>query len=349
MFKIQPRRIGHFGCQKFIHALLACTLCLSCDSQGFRPFKDLGPSEQQNSPQVVNPTDPGLSDTTIDGVNHKKLVIEFNGISRTTYIYIPSRLTIDLQTSLVLVLHGGGGSGSRMPTKTSFSQIAEREKFIVAYPTGTNATTGLEGEGDNTWNDTLFEGAGAQRPDDVAYLNALAAKLKLLYRPVVDHIFLCGHSNGGMMTYAAGAANPSGLLTALGVVSGTVGGQKNSSSTLQTVDIPLGPLPLIIIHGRQDGSVPYDGGHGPDTSGQRIYLSVSKSLEFWQKTNDLIGVTPMKSETADLLTEVYAAEGKKPIKVLSVVQGQHGWPQLSDGLPIEASEEIWAFFKSHID
>ncbi|MBK7844365.1 MAG: hypothetical protein IPJ71_11815 [Bdellovibrionales bacterium] len=222
MFKIQTKRISHFDCQKYIHALLASALFFGCDSQSFKPSKEPDRSEQQNSPQVVNPSDPGLSDTTIDGVNHKKLVIEFNGISRTTYIYVPSNLTIDLQTSLVLVLHGGGGSGSRMPTKTRFSQIAEREKFIVAYPTGTKATTGLEAEGDNTWNDTLFEGSGTQRPDDVAYLSALAAKLKLLYHPVVEQIFLCGHSNGGMMTYAVGAANPSGFLTALGVVSGTV-------------------------------------------------------------------------------------------------------------------------------
>lgn len=346
MLKIQSKGIGPFECQKYIQALLASALCLGCDSQRFQPFKDIDRFAEHESPTEVNPTDPSLSDTTIDGVNHKKLVIEFNGISRTTYIYVPSKLMSDLRTSLVVVLHGGGGSGSNMPTKTGFSQIAEREKFIVAYPTGTNATTGIEGEGNNTWNDTLFEGSGTQRPDDVAYLSALAAKLKHLYSPVVDHIFLCGHSNGGMMTYATGSANPSSFLTALGVVSGTVGGQKNPSSPVQTIGTPLGPLPLIIIHGKQDGSVPYDGGHGPDTSGQRIYLAVSKSLEFWQKTNDLIGISPKISETAGLLTEVYAAEGKMPIKVLSVIQGQHGWPQLSDGLPIEAAEEIWTFFKS---
>lgn len=148
------------------------------------------------------------------------------------------------------------------------------------------------------------------------------------------------------MTHATGSANPSNFLTAIGVVSGTVGGQKNPSSQVQTVSTPLGPLPLIIIHGKKDESVPYDGGHGPDTSGQRIYLSVSKSLDFWLNANDLIGISPTKSETTELITEVYDAKGKMPIKVLSVVNGQHEWPQLSDGLPIEAAEEIWSFFKS---
>ncbi|MBI3975643.1 MAG: esterase, partial [Armatimonadetes bacterium] len=69
---------------------------------------------------------------------------------------------------LVLVFHGGFGTGQGMVALTGFNDLADRQGFLVAYPDGV----------DRHWSD----GRGTTTPerqevDDVGFVAALIAEL----------------------------------------------------------------------------------------------------------------------------------------------------------------------------
>src|SRR5262249_618927 len=60
--------------------------------------------------------------------------MQSGGRTRTYRIYVPARVA--RPAPVVLVLHGGGGSGSgqELVTRGGFNRIADREGIIVLYP-----------------------------------------------------------------------------------------------------------------------------------------------------------------------------------------------------------------------
>ena len=84
--------------------------------------------------------------------------LNVGGVDRTYILHIPESLPESGPVPLVLVFHGGGGHAATMPNFTHFDSLADREKFLVAYPESCN----------KSWNDTR----GLSPADDVGFLRA---------------------------------------------------------------------------------------------------------------------------------------------------------------------------------
>src|SRR4029077_17410313 len=108
---------------------------------------------------------------------------------------------------LVLLFHGGGGTGGTILRRTDFARKADAEGFIVAAPDGIYGG----------WND----GRGTVNPniDDIRFVKELIASLKAKLPIDVTRIYATGISNGGMFTARLGC-ELSDILTAIATVAG---------------------------------------------------------------------------------------------------------------------------------
>ena len=120
----------------------------------------------------------------------------YDDLERTYRIHIPPSLPENASTSLLFVLHGGGGTGENMErtlTLGGFNKLADKHKFIVVYPDGI----------ERHWNDgrIVNNTAHQKKIDDVGFLSALIDNLIEEFNGDPKRIFFTGISNGAMMSY----------------------------------------------------------------------------------------------------------------------------------------------------
>ena len=240
--------------------------------------------------------------TILSGCVTSKQSMVYDGRTRTYIIHIPSFYNDSTPFPLVIALHGGGGNSKSMMDKTGFNDLADEKGFIVVYPDGT-------GRFKNrllTWNAGHCCGyALDNNVDDVGFIKALIKKLQITHNIDSRRIFVTGHSNGGMMTYRLGA-ELSDILAAIAPCAGTIGGKETVNSSLYVIPEPYYPISVIALHGKLDENVPYDRGHGNNSSGNRIDLSVNESVSFWVQYNECNN-TPKRniSECENIIIDNY--------------------------------------------
>jgi polyhydroxybutyrate depolymerase len=275
--------------------------------------------------------------------------IEYDGRLRTFEMYVPP--TAPRPLPVVLVLHGGKGTSAQIRQYTHFDHLAEREGFIAVYPQG------LGGE----WNDGRPEIANvsdqAADTDDVAFL--LAVVDTLVDRGLADRhrVYVAGISNGGMMALHLACEHPER-------VAGTAVVAAN-----QPVDVecqPDRPVPIIFFHGTNDRFMPYAGGDILQWANidRGKVRSARETVEQWLEINgcsdDSDDDHPIerkvgKRATVDRIT--FESCSGAPVEQYVTHGGGHAWPGAeqsaagdvilgSASVGIDASEEIWRFFKS---
>jgi polyhydroxybutyrate depolymerase len=263
--------------------------------------------------------------------------LEFEGRAYRYELHVPQDLAAQEPVPLLLVLHRWLESGQAMAYMTSFNDIADREGFIVAYP---NAAGG-------TW-DTF----GGQYQDDIGFVLAVIEAVAAAHAIDRGRIYLTGASNGGFMTHVLACAAP-GTFAAAAPVKGLMPARLAEAH-------PSGPpVPILIIHGTNDGVVPYD---ARSVVGAKT-LTVDGGVAYWAARNGCDPV-PVVEELEDrdpgdktrVTVERYAG-GAAPVVLYRVEGGGHTWPggrEPSLGIvtgrmshDIEASEVIWAFFSAH--
>lgn len=264
-----------------------------------------------------------------------------DGRARTFRLHVPAGYSEKIALPLVIALHGGGGTGAVMETLTGFSQLSDRENFIVAYP---------DGFLDNRWAD----GRGTTAPDlaginDVTFISSLIDEIGRLVKIESRRVYVCGISNGSMFVNFL-ACELSGRIAAIGGVSGQLAEIKK---TLR----PAAPLGVIYFHGTADPAVPYNGGTvvGPNAG---EVLSTAELIAFW------VGVDAANPVPAtEFLPDTDPADGTRVIRftfsggrdgtqvhLYRIENGGHTWPgSNSPGSvcrDINATELIWGFFKT---
>lgn len=256
---------------------------------------------------------------------------------------------------LVMVLHGRGGSGAIADERYGFTELSQRERFVVCYPEALH-----DFQQQTAWNAVFYMG---QRGDDLAFLEALFQHLKTTVNIDPKRIYLCGHSSGGMMTYRF-AAERGVELAAIGVVAGSIG---STFGLIRKIRIPKPamPLSLIAIHGKSDPVVPYD------WRATTIKLHLSHPLlrfvsapESVRLFVDVNGITnpPEREESFDgnIVRETFSGGiGGTEVVFYSVGDGNHKWPGGNYGTEDDASRSgpanqqihsatlLWEFFKKH--
>ena len=179
----------------------------------------------------------------------------YDGRPRTFVLHIPEGLLAP--APLVVALHARSHTADRLREISDFEALADREGFVVAFPSGAGGA----------WNAGICcDPSAEQAIDDVAFLDEVLqiARTKAPIDPT--RISMSGGSNGAMMAlrYACERAD---VIASAAVV----------SAPLVTPCTPSGPVPVLVLHGAKDAAIPLAG--GPNTTLGVTFPPVSTSLE----------------------------------------------------------------------
>lgn len=283
----------------------------------------------------------------------QEMDIQANGFNRSYLIHVPPGYHGQDPLPLVVVIHGAFDTASGMETYSGFSELSDRENFLVLYPNGMGLFGYLQ-----HWNAGHCCGKAAKdQIDDVGFIEA--AIQDVFTRLRVDHqrVFMVGFSNGGMMAYRF-AAEKTELLAGAAFLAASIGGRPSEKDPEWRIPNPEGPLPVMVMHGMADRDVPFEGGASKQRGGPRTYWSVMDSVKFWV-ANDKCPDKPTKQKRYKGHVEVtswWDCPCHSEVFLYLIEGWGHDWPgryftgKLPESDPLsqfDAAEIIWSFFKTH--
>ena len=246
-----------------------------------------------------------LGMAVVSSLSAQTLNLKVAGVSRSTILYAPSGLS---KPALVFVLHGLGGNGAGMRTSTQMDKVADREKFVVAYPSAVGGT---------------WDYAGAK--NDYAFLKAIIDSAVSRHGVDRNRVYVSGFSQGGGMTVYAGFSYPD-VFAAIAPVSSVGSGAPT----------PKRPIPVRLTFGTKDMY--------PSST---FMASVASWVKIDTCTGSPEVIRPYPTtNTKSTVTRIRygkCAQGVE-IEVDSIQGGGHEWPN-NTSTKINTSEEVWAFFK----
>ncbi len=243
--------------------------------------------------------------------------LSFENRTRSFIIYKPEKLKKN--PSLLVCLHGGGGTASGMirQTKERFNDLADEKGFLVVYPNAWH----------NHWNDgrnDQISDAHKQNINDVGFVSYLIEYMQDEFQIDKSRVFVTGISNGGFMSYRIACE-----LHVRGIAAVAASLPKD---LLPECD-PEDPVDIMIINGTKDPLVPYEGGIVQALGKERgEVVSTNSTIEFWTQKNrcDSIFVrydmpnTSLKDDTRSI-RYLYQCNQNR-VSLIKVVGGGHTWP-----------------------
>ena len=242
--------------------------------------------------------------------------INVGGRDRVYRLHKP--VGVPASARLVLVLHGGFGSAEQAERSYGWDQLAESEKFVVAYPDGVNRAWNVNGGG-------CCGRPARENVGDVDFISAAVADVAKNVSINASHVYATGMSNGGMMSYTL--ACDTTLFAAIGPVSGT------------QVDPCRSPHPasVMAIHGTADPLIPYGG--GPGRGFAHINGPAVPDLNaFWRNVDRC--QAPAVTTTGSVTTSTAGCADNRSVVLITVDGGRHHWPDF-------ATAKLWQFFAAH--
>lgn len=228
--------------------------------------------------------------------------------TRSFRIHVPPGYVAGRPVPVVLMFHGGGGSGEQLQTQSAnMDSIADREGFITVYPEGTGVLA--------TWNGGICCGRAMQTGvDDVAFVRALLDHVEGELCVDRRRVFAMGMSNGAILSHRL-ACDLSDRIAAIAPVAGTIG---------VTDCRPTRPVAVMQIHGTADGHVPWGGGVGCGLA-DADFVSVPDTMEGWRSLNGC------SAESREFFAEgngrCTAYDGcNAPVVLCAIEGGGHSWP-----------------------
>jgi polyhydroxybutyrate depolymerase len=263
------------------------------------------------------------------------------GRNRFYKTHLPIGYNFQNQYPVVFVFHGGLGNPDLSEKQTGFSKKADEEGFIVVYPYG----TGSFDKKLLTWNTWDCCGyADKKNINDVDFIKALLAEIKLKYNIDDKRIYAAGLSNGGMMCYLLACELPE-YFAAVAPVAATM------FDTL--VCNSKGEVSLIIFNSIDDQHIPYNGGVGEKSLVDVEKLAVETVVNLWVKKYN--GYLMNKSESSLFHKTNYKNNNGTEIVLYKMLSGGHSWPggekirAFADNpvKNVSATDLIWEFFKNN--
>jgi polyhydroxybutyrate depolymerase len=281
-------------------------------------------------------------------------MVERINVDGTERRYIVHDFSDGKETALVLVLHGGGGSGDNAMSQTGFDRVAEREGLIAVYPYGSG---GLNPNQNLllTWNaGHCCAYAMREQVDDVAFISALIDELVATRSVDPGRVYVTGLSNGGMMSHRLGRELPDKIAAIAPVIASLFGDEEKMPSA----------MPVLIVNGAADTIVRPEGGplglerrlgrRAAETAADAPTLPVTSQAEYWSDVNDCASRAESETTVYSLWTYTDCRDGAD-VQHYVIKGSGHAWPggtapRAQADQPVDTidiNELIWAFFSQH--
>lgn len=267
------------------------------------------------------------------------------GLDRVYHLYRPSSIPQGVRAPLVVMLHGGYGSGMQAERSYGWDEEADRAHFIVAYPDGYR----------RSWNAGMCCGPSeSQNVDDVGFIAAMVRQIERTQNADPNRVYVTGMSNGAMMAYRLACEAPFAI-AGVGSVAGTL--DMASCAHPQRTKV-------MEIHGLVDRHVPFAGGVGINRPQAQPFPSVPWTLAAWQRVNGCSAHVASRSSGV-VTTKRWACARGTDVELITIANAGHEWPEANKsargGLlaallhlapadpvsdAIHATDTLWRFFDS---
>lgn len=278
--------------------------------------------------------------------------LRVDGRERRFAVYVPH--AVAAAPALVFVLHGSMGDGAMARSQTwhAFEPIADREGFLVVYPDGW----------ERHWNGCRAAApyaANTEDVDDVAFLEALVARLRAERGVDAARVFATGLSNGGHMAYRLALEAPE-RFAAVAPIAASLPSDANLGCEKSGR-----PAAVLVVNGTADPMNPYEGGEAAlygIIASRGDVRSTDDTVEYFAglaghrdppRVHAFPDVAPDDDSTAEL--SVWEDGPGPPVALLRLEGGGHNVPHPRGRFPrflgptnadIDAAEEIWRFFEA---
>jgi len=264
------------------------------------------------------------------------------GVERSFRVCAPPRRSGEgkRRRPLIVLLHGGGGTGVGISRQGDWDRMAVQEGFVTLAPDGTS----------RAWNaGTCCGPPERDGVDDEGFVLAAVASVMAEHAIDPTRVFATGLSNGGMMAYRLACVAPH-VFAAIAPV---------GCSSVWAPG-PMAPVSLLHIHGLRDEFVPFEGGRPQRTLQQHppSYRPVVDVVADFVRVNGCPADPTVRTEGAALDERTTTTWAPGPtgasVELVTIPRGMHSWPggrrmlrTLDPPSPaIDATDAIWRFFAS---
>ncbi|MGC4835153.1 alpha/beta hydrolase family esterase [Micromonospora vinacea] len=299
------------------------------------------------------------------GEGDRNHVYDGDAGSQRYQVHLPPQHDGTARLPVVMAIHGCAMTGygwNSMKSTTQFNRLADREGFIVVYPTQLISRNVIA-----CWNST---DPREQHRDsgEPALLAGVARQVVEKYGADPDRVHVAGASSGAGTAVILAVTYPDVFATATSVAGGEYGldqvdpNNPDSTSPLDTARqawAQMGErarrMPLLVIQGEQDEVVPP--------------LVATRLVAHWTAVGDLVddglpnNSLDLTEETVSVPAEagrhaythstITAPDGSSIVESYRVQDMGHAWPgpdgdgRYTDHAGPDASEIVWRFAERH--
>ena len=284
--------------------------------------------------------------------------IRVDELDRRYTVHVPPGYNGMASAPVVIMLHGGGGTGKAAATETGWASKADEAGFLAVFPDAMppDPTRPSRFRGNpQLWNDgsdRFYPGQTA--PDDIGFVNAMLDEMITQFAVDQRQIFVTGFSNGASMSFRIGA-ELSNRIAAIAPVAGAL--------WLEPLRLEC-PVSMIYITGTADPLNPIEGGVPRLATGHSDKIRakpkppVRDTILKWRKALECPNTPRSTSQANGVRTEIYGpGRGGAEVVYVTVEGLGHTWAGGRSLLPefmvgkrsdkIKATDMIWEFFQKH--
>ncbi len=274
-----------------------------------------------------DPTDSKIGAFSEPGVYDVQ--IQVDTLKRWFKVITPSGYDASDKHPLLLAYHGGGLSmGFMYNNRKDLIARCKQENWVLVFPNGADFD---DNRGNATWNAIHCCGqAGLYQVDDIGFTKRIVDTLKAELNIDERRVYAIGGSNGGMFVHKIAVELPD-IFAAVAESQGTAGGKRDTLGPWLVAE-PNQPIPFILIHGKNDHKVQFNGGWTASPDTKRYDLSFAESVSIWAANNGC-NLQPDTTIVQGLNGRVWimdyigCTEGAD-IRAIVIENKGHGWPSL---------------------
>jgi polyhydroxybutyrate depolymerase len=250
-------------------------------------------------------------------------IIEYDGLSRSYTVNLPSNYGEQTSAPLIIALHGAGSDGLNFQLGIQLDEIADELGFIAVFPDGYQLG----------WNylDEDEMAQGEDWTDDVGFLSALIDQLIEDYHVNTRRIFIMGFSNGALLALRMGCELDN-RLAGVAAIAATY------SFELAVHCADAAAIPGVLVWGTEDDVFPTQGFIWAAPDGKiRSSFSLNQTRSYFLTRNQCpTAASPIQVHTENsaypVQREIYIGCGSGVPTLFYLLVGEgHNWP---DGVEI---------------